>query len=120
MHDPPPGPGENRAAEPSSEPRPEPARSCSARLGSAPATAALHAQGLIDRRPALIAVQAEAVSPLAAAFRADANDLPAAPGGAPAPTVALAEGITTPPPTVHPPAARRAPPLGARVHTFVR
>ncbi|WP_327369639.1 threonine synthase [Streptomyces sp. NBC_01217] len=70
-------------------------------LGAALATAELHAQGLIDERPALIAVQAEAVSPLAAAFRAEADGLlDAAPGSRTAPT--LAEGIAIP----RPPRAR--------------
>ncbi|MFF2899553.1 threonine synthase [Streptomyces sp. NPDC057966] len=80
-------------------------------LGAALATAELHARGLIDRRPALIAVQAENVSPLAAAFRAGAEDLlpdgrlPADPLPAgPARTAAatLAEGIAIP----RPPRAR--------------
>ncbi|WP_235494316.1 threonine synthase [Streptomyces violaceoruber] len=44
-------------------------------LGVALAVAELHALGLITARPRLIAVQAEAVSPLAAAFRAGADDL---------------------------------------------
>ncbi|MET9657629.1 threonine synthase [Streptomyces sp. NPDC006510] len=65
-------------------------------LGAALATAELHARGLIDRRPALIAVQAEAVSPLAAAFRADADGLLDDPAGHAAPT--LAEGIAIPRP----------------------
>lgn len=68
-------------------------------LGAALATAELHAQGLIARRPALIAVQAEAVSPLAAAFHADADDLPGTAGPS-SPT--LAEGIAIP----RPPRAR--------------
>ncbi|MFF8830303.1 pyridoxal-phosphate dependent enzyme [Streptomyces sp. NPDC015131] len=68
-------------------------------LGAALATAELHAHGLIPRRPALVAVQAAAVAPLAEAFRAGAGDLP---GPAPArPT--LAEGIAIP----HPPRARQ-------------
>ncbi|MCX5399455.1 threonine synthase [Streptomyces sp. NBC_00102] len=64
-------------------------------LGAALATAELLAQGLIERRPALIAVQAEAVSPLAAAFRAGAASLrhPAAP----APTLAEGIAIADPP-----------------------
>ncbi|GAA2996683.1 pyridoxal-phosphate dependent enzyme [Streptomyces fulvorobeus] len=74
-------------------------------LGAALATAELLAQGLIERRPALLAVQAEAVSPLATAFRAGADDLPAdestAPTTATAPT--LAEGIAIP----RPPRARQ-------------
>ncbi|MEU4501260.1 threonine synthase [Streptomyces sp. NPDC024089] len=75
-------------------------------LGAALATAELHARGLIDRRPALIAVQAENVSPLAAAFRAGAEDLlpedllPDGPAGPAATT--LAEGIAIP----RPPRAR--------------
>ncbi|MEV7104843.1 pyridoxal-phosphate dependent enzyme [Streptomyces atroolivaceus] len=69
-------------------------------LGAALATAELLAHGLIDRRPALIAVQAEAVSPLAAAFRAGSDVLSAAPAGA-RPT--LAEGIAIP----RPPRARQ-------------
>ncbi|MBK0374636.1 threonine synthase [Streptomyces sp. RB110-1] len=44
-------------------------------LGVSLAVAELHALGLITARPRLIAVQAEAVSPLAAAFRAGADDL---------------------------------------------
>ncbi len=44
-------------------------------LGVALAVAELRALGLITDRPRLIAVQAEAVSPLAAAFRAGADDL---------------------------------------------
>ncbi|MFD8799469.1 pyridoxal-phosphate dependent enzyme [Streptomyces atroolivaceus] len=69
-------------------------------LGAALATAELLAHGLIDRRPALIAVQAEAVSPLAAAFRAGSDVLSAARAGA-RPT--LAEGIAIP----RPPRARQ-------------
>ncbi|WP_329040319.1 threonine synthase [Streptomyces sp. NBC_00178] len=69
-------------------------------LGAALATSELLAQGLIDRRPALIAVQAEAVSPLAAAFHAGAEDLP----DTAAPVLAtLAEGIAIP----RPPRARQ-------------
>ncbi|MFF9684916.1 threonine synthase [Streptomyces sp. NPDC014623] len=69
-------------------------------LGAALATAELLAHGLIDRRPALIAVQAEAVSPLAAAFRAGADGLSGAPDrGRPT----LAEGIAVP----RPPRARQ-------------
>lgn len=45
-------------------------------LGAALATAELHALGMIETRPRLIAVQAEAVAPLAAAFHAGADDLP--------------------------------------------
>ncbi|MFE7620414.1 threonine synthase [Streptomyces sp. NPDC057496] len=69
-------------------------------LGAALATAELHALGLIEERPALIAVQAEAVSPLAAAFRADAAELLDEPAGPLSPT--LAEGIAIP----RPPRAR--------------
>ncbi|MFI1222495.1 MULTISPECIES: threonine synthase [unclassified Streptomyces] len=66
------------------------------------ATAELHALGLIGTRPRLIAVQAEAVSPLAAAFHADADDLPPAdPAAVASPT--LAEGIAIP----RPPRARQ-------------
>ncbi|MFE2931616.1 threonine synthase [Streptomyces sp. NPDC059278] len=87
-------------------------------LGAALATAELHARGLIDRRPALIAVQAENVSPLAAAFRAGAEDLlpdgrlpadlppdgllPADPLPAGTAATTLAEGIAIP----RPPRAR--------------
>ncbi|MFJ3708768.1 threonine synthase [Streptomyces sp. NPDC090053] len=44
-------------------------------LGAALAVDELSAHGLITERPALYAVQAEAVSPLATAFRAGADDL---------------------------------------------
>nr|WP_078606881.1 threonine synthase [Streptomyces flavidovirens] len=65
-------------------------------LGAWLAIGELHAQGLITGRPALIAVQAKAVSPLAAAFRAGAQDLP---GDAPHRTPpTLAEGIAIPRP----------------------
>jgi threonine synthase len=68
-------------------------------LGAAQALTELHSHGLIDSRPALIAVQAQAVSPLAAAFHAGADDLlersPARP--------TLAEGIAIP----NPPRARQ-------------
>ncbi|MET9674258.1 threonine synthase [Streptomyces sp. NPDC006482] len=68
-------------------------------LGAALAIDELHRQGLVDTRPALVAVQAEAVSPLAAAFHAGADDI-----GAPAPARAtLAEGIAI----TAPPRARR-------------
>ncbi|MFF3324653.1 threonine synthase [Streptomyces sp. NPDC002889] len=70
-------------------------------LGASLALDELHSHGLIDRRPALIAVQAEAVSPLAAAFHAGAADLLDAPGTALAAT--LAEGIAIP----RPPRARQ-------------
>ncbi|WP_107425624.1 threonine synthase [Streptomyces sp. CB02009] len=67
-------------------------------LGAALALDELHRHGLTDNRPALVAVQAEAVSPLAAAFHAGAEELA---GAAPArPT--LAEGIAIPaPPRAH-------------------
>ncbi|MFJ1745273.1 threonine synthase [Streptomyces sp. NPDC088116] len=68
-------------------------------LGAALAIAELYGHGLIADRPALIAVQAEAVSPLATAFRAGADELVAA--ADPAPT--LAEGIAIP----NPPRARQ-------------
>lgn len=71
-------------------------------LGAALAIAELHGHGLIEERPALIAVQAEAVSPLAAAFHAGAEDLTGEAATAPvAPT--LAEGIAIP----RPPRARQ-------------
>jgi threonine synthase len=73
-------------------------------LGAALAIAELHGHGLIDERPALIAVQAEAVSPLAAAFHAGADDLTGDLTGetvTAAPT--LAEGIAIP----RPPRARQ-------------
>ncbi|MFI9116462.1 pyridoxal-phosphate dependent enzyme [Streptomyces venezuelae] len=67
-------------------------------LGAALALDELHRHGLTDNRPALVAVQAEAVSPLAAAFHAGADEL-----GAPVPTrPTLAEGIAIPaPPRAH-------------------
>ncbi|MGW0702073.1 threonine synthase [Streptomyces sp. NPDC002867] len=68
-------------------------------LGAALALDELLAHGLIDARPALVAVQAEAVSPLAAAFRAGAQDV-LAPARA---TPTLAEGIAIP----RPPRARQ-------------
>ncbi|MER5180326.1 pyridoxal-phosphate dependent enzyme [Streptomyces sp. NPDC002896] len=68
-------------------------------LGAALAVAELYGAGLLDRRPALYAVQAEAVAPLAAAWRAGADDLveetPAAD--------TFAEGIAIP----RPPRARQ-------------
>ncbi|MEU3687279.1 threonine synthase [Streptomyces narbonensis] len=68
-------------------------------LGAALALDELRRQGLTDTRPALVAVQAEAVSPLAAAFHAGADDI-----AAPAPAhPTLAEGIAIP----APPRARR-------------
>ncbi|MFD3974319.1 threonine synthase [Streptomyces cyaneofuscatus] len=57
-------------------------------LGAALATAELHALGLIADRPRLVAVQAEAVSPLAEAFRAGADDLVAAGLGSVGPVAA--------------------------------
>lgn len=74
-------------------------------LGAALAVAELHALGLIATRPRLIAVQAEAVSPLAGAFRAGADDLPPADPSDPAAVVSptLAEGIAIP----RPPRARQ-------------
>ncbi|WP_101389880.1 threonine synthase [Streptomyces sp. TLI_146] len=62
-------------------------------LGAALATAELYAHGLIPERPALIAVQAAAVSPLATAFRAGTDD----PADAEAADT-LAEGIAIPRP----------------------
>ncbi|MFG2644521.1 threonine synthase [Streptomyces sp. NPDC048370] len=63
-------------------------------LGAALAVEELYGHGLIDTRPALIAVQAEAVAPLARAFEAGADALlepaPARP--------TLAEGIAIPNP----------------------
>ncbi|MGW3655836.1 threonine synthase [Streptomyces sp. NPDC005151] len=72
-------------------------------LGAALATAELLAQGLIDARPALIAVQAEAVSPLATAFHRGADGLPDHPGRAAPAAPTLAEGIAIP----RPPRARQ-------------
>ncbi|WP_256123423.1 threonine synthase [Streptomyces sp. EN16] len=71
-------------------------------LGAALAIAELHALGLIETRPRLIAVQAEAVAPLAAAFHAGADDLPPADPAAVVPAT-LAEGIAIP----RPPRARQ-------------
>ncbi|MFD9567585.1 threonine synthase [Streptomyces sp. NPDC059994] len=62
-------------------------------LGAALATAELYAHGLIPERPALVAVQAEAVSPLAAAFRAGADEVAEVPAAE-----TLAEGIAIPSP----------------------
>lgn len=70
-------------------------------LGAALAVAELHTAGLIDRRPALYAVQAAAVAPLAHAFAEGADDLPETAPVTAAPT--LAEGIAVP----RPPRARR-------------
>ncbi|MFJ9806613.1 threonine synthase [Streptomyces sp. NPDC101158] len=63
-------------------------------LGVALAVEELYAHGLVDHRPALVAVQAEAVSPLAAAFHAGADELP----GPAEPRPTLAEGIAIPNP----------------------
>ncbi|BBC33231.1 Pyridoxal-5'-phosphate-dependent protein subunitbeta [Streptomyces graminofaciens] len=64
-------------------------------LGAALAVAELHAAGLIDRRPALYAVQSAAVAPLAHAFAEGADDLV---GVTPmAPTSAEGIAITRPP-----------------------
>nr|WP_254712112.1 pyridoxal-phosphate dependent enzyme [Streptomyces sp. TRM64462] len=63
-------------------------------LGAALATAELHAHGLIPRRPALLAVQAAAVAPLAEAYAAGADTATAAPA---APTLAEGIAITAPP-----------------------
>ncbi|MFD7226238.1 threonine synthase [Streptomyces sp. NPDC059892] len=71
-------------------------------LGAALAIDELSSHGLIGERPALIAVQAEAVSPLATAFRAGAEELPAPAGSAPT-LATLAEGIAIP----NPPRARQ-------------
>ncbi|MEV0096090.1 threonine synthase [Streptomyces sp. NPDC050738] len=68
-------------------------------LGASLAIEELYAHGLITARPQLYAVQAEAVSPLAAAFHAGATDL--LPETPTAPT--LAEGIAIP----RPPRARQ-------------
>lgn len=74
-------------------------------LGAWLAITELHTQGLIDTRPRIVAVQAEAVSPLATAFHAGANDLitdtPTPPVPPTPPT--LAEGIAIP----QPPRARQ-------------
>lgn len=68
-------------------------------LGAALAVAELHAAGLIDRRPALYAVQAAAVAPLAHAWEAGADDLVGVTPSAPT----FAEGIAIP----RPPRARQ-------------
>ncbi|WP_256103947.1 pyridoxal-phosphate dependent enzyme [Streptomyces sp. ODS05-4] len=70
-------------------------------LGAALAIDELAGIGLLDHRPALVAVQPAAVAPLAAAFHAGADDLLPA-GEAPVPTT-LAEGIAIP----RPPRARQ-------------
>ncbi|MFI1941893.1 threonine synthase [Streptomyces purpureus] len=64
-------------------------------LGAWLAVSELYGHGLIDAKPRLVAVQAEAVSPLARAFRAGADDLTGSPAAV-APT--LAEGIAIPNP----------------------
>ncbi|MFF5918363.1 threonine synthase [Streptomyces flavochromogenes] len=67
-------------------------------LGAALALDELHRHGLTDNHPALVAVQAEAVSPLAAAFHAGAEEL----GEAVPVRPTLAEGIAIPaPPRAH-------------------
>jgi threonine synthase len=58
-------------------------------LGAALAVAELHAAGLLDRRPALYAVQSAAVAPLARAWREGADDVTGVTPTAPT----LAEGI---------------------------
>jgi threonine synthase len=68
-------------------------------LGAALAVRELHGAGLISRRPALHAVQAAAVAPLAEAWRAGADDLVSVPPQAPT----FAEGIAIP----NPPRARQ-------------
>ncbi|MEV8623096.1 threonine synthase [Streptomyces sp. NPDC051079] len=74
-------------------------------LGAALAVEELYGQGLVERRPALVAVQAEAVSPLAAAFHAGAEELT----GPAAARPTLAEGIAIP-----------APPRAAQILRAVR
>ncbi|WAL97631.1 threonine synthase [Streptomyces sp. Je 1-369] len=68
-------------------------------LGAALAVRELHTAGLIARRPALYAVQSAAVAPLAAAWRAGADDLV---GETPS-AATFAEGIAIP----RPPRARQ-------------
>ncbi|MEU1195953.1 threonine synthase [Streptomyces sp. NPDC005813] len=63
-------------------------------LGAALAVAELHAAGLVDRRPALYAVQSAAVAPLAHAWSKDADDLVGVTLMAPT----FAEGIAIPAP----------------------
>ncbi|MFC7932984.1 pyridoxal-phosphate dependent enzyme [Streptomyces cinereoruber] len=63
-------------------------------LGAALAVEELHRHGLVETRPALVAVQAEAVSPLAEAFHAGADDI----AGPAAARPTLAEGIAIPAP----------------------
>ncbi|MFJ3900858.1 pyridoxal-phosphate dependent enzyme [Streptomyces sp. NPDC090025] len=74
-------------------------------LGVALAVEELYGHGLIDRRPALVAVQAAAVAPLAAAFHAGATEPPAPAEQRPT----LAEGIAIP-----------APPRAAQILAAVR
>ncbi|MEU8617216.1 pyridoxal-phosphate dependent enzyme [Streptomyces sp. NPDC048623] len=78
-------------------------------LGVALAVEELYGHGLIDRRPALVAVQAEAVAPLAAAFAAGAEDLTGPTGPPPPVRPTLAEGIAIP-----------APPRAAQILRAVR
>ncbi|MGW0709059.1 pyridoxal-phosphate dependent enzyme [Streptomyces sp. NPDC002643] len=68
-------------------------------LGAALAVAELHSAGLIGRRPALVAVQAAAVSPLSHAFAEGADDVIGVTPMAPT----FAEGIAIP----RPPRARQ-------------
>ncbi|RFU86822.1 pyridoxal-phosphate dependent enzyme [Streptomyces triticagri] len=68
-------------------------------LGAALALRELHGAGLIGRMPALYAVQAEAVSPIATAWRAGARDLGEPASGAPT----SADGIAI----ARPPRARQ-------------
>jgi threonine synthase len=68
-------------------------------LGAALAVAELHAAGMIDRRPALYAVQSAAVAPLAHAWHEGADDLVGVTPAAPT----FAEGIAIP----RPPRARQ-------------
>ncbi|WP_028804675.1 threonine synthase [Streptomyces sp. 142MFCol3.1] len=63
-------------------------------LGAALAVAELYAAGLLDRRPALYAVQSAAVAPLAHAWSKDADDLVGVTPMAPT----FAEGIAIPAP----------------------
>ncbi|UFQ17823.1 MULTISPECIES: pyridoxal-phosphate dependent enzyme [Streptomyces] len=73
-------------------------------LGAALAVRELHAAGLIAKAPALYAVQAAAVAPLAAAWRAGADDLLGeTTEAAPQAAVTSAEGIAIP----RPPRARQ-------------
>ncbi|MFF6773575.1 threonine synthase [Streptomyces sp. NPDC012637] len=74
-------------------------------LGVALAVEELYGHGLVDRRPAFVAVQAEAVSPLAAAFHAGSEEPPGPAEVRPT----LAEGIAIP-----------APPRAAQILRAVR